>query len=172
MTVCIGWIQSVSVCGLKFSLCVDYSVYVLWLQRVKKALLLSYNVHSGKAKVTEEDRKEIRRKLDTNDWYRFYFNSLMYTEYGIQAQLARTFVDDVFAGRLVSTVVCQECGNVSQRLSSCSQWVTKLWLSWSIPFQCSTIHETFLDLSLPIADDKVGAAAIHWFSSSVSHFIM
>lgn len=34
--------------------------------------------------------------------------------YGIQAQLAETFVDDVFSGRLVSTVVCLECGNVSE----------------------------------------------------------
>lgn len=40
-------------------------------------------------------------------------SAVIYTVYGIQAQLARTFVDDVFAGRLVSTVVCQECGNVS-----------------------------------------------------------
>ena len=34
-----------------------------FVQRVKKALLLSYNVESGKAKVTEEDRREIRCKL-------------------------------------------------------------------------------------------------------------
>jgi hypothetical protein len=37
-------------------------VYVV-LQRIKKALLLSYQVNSGKAKVTEEDRREIRCKL-------------------------------------------------------------------------------------------------------------
>ena len=38
------------------------SMYIV-LQRIKKALLLSYNVSSGKAKVTEEDRKEIRCEL-------------------------------------------------------------------------------------------------------------
>lgn len=32
------------------------------LQRIKKALLLSYHVDCGKAKVTEVDRKEIRSK--------------------------------------------------------------------------------------------------------------
>ena len=38
---------------------------------------------------------------------------VLFTVYGIQAQLAETFVDDVFGGRLMSTVVCLECGNVS-----------------------------------------------------------
>ena len=33
--------------------------------------------------------------------------------YGIQATLAPTFVEDVFGGKLVSTVTCQECETVS-----------------------------------------------------------
>ena len=41
------------------------------------------------------------------------FSSVVhFVVYGIQVQLAETFVDDVFGGRLVSTVVCLECGNV------------------------------------------------------------
>ena len=87
------------------------------LQRIKKALLLSYNVSSGKAKVTEEDRKEIRCELTRPhvEYFQleFLFSSVVhFVVYGIQAQLAETFVDNVFGGRLVSTVVCLECGNV------------------------------------------------------------
>ena len=39
--------------------------------------------------------------------------SAVYTAYGHEAALARTFVDDVFGGVLVSTVKCNECNSVS-----------------------------------------------------------
>ena len=84
------------------------------LQRIKKALLLTYKVNSGKAKVTEEDRREIRcRSIPCYCSVFSYNTGVFFTVYGIQAQLAETFVDDVFGGRLMSTVVCLECGNVS-----------------------------------------------------------
>ena len=37
-----------------------WCVFIIIIQRIKKALLLSYNVSSGNAQVTEEDRREIR----------------------------------------------------------------------------------------------------------------
>ena len=37
----------------------------------------------------------------------------VYTAYGHEAALARTFVDDIFGGVLVSTVTCNECNSVS-----------------------------------------------------------
>lgn len=33
--------------------------------------------------------------------------------YGMQSLMARTFVDEVFGGMLVSTVTCDVCGSVS-----------------------------------------------------------
>ena len=38
---------------------------------------------------------------------------LLHAEYGMQALMSRTFVDEVFGGLLVSTVKCDVCGNVS-----------------------------------------------------------
>ena len=52
MTECVCW---EGVCGI---------VVLTGPQRIKKALLLSYNVESGKAKVTESDRRDI--KSETN----------------------------------------------------------------------------------------------------------
>lgn len=43
----------------------------------------------------------------------------------------QTFVDSVFGGQLASTVVCQECGDVS------------------------VVYEPFLDLSLPLRNESV-----------------
>jgi len=37
----------------------------------------------------------------------------VYIAYGHEAALARTFVDDIFGGVLVSTVMCNECNSVS-----------------------------------------------------------
>ena len=84
------------------------------LQRIKKALLLTYKVNSGNAKVTEEDRREIRCRSIPHYRSVLSYTGVFFTVYGIQAQLAETFVDDVFGGRLMSTVVCLECGNVSR----------------------------------------------------------
>jgi ubiquitin carboxyl-terminal hydrolase 16/45 len=49
--------------------------------------------------------------------------------YGQQAK--HTFVDSVFGGHLISTVQCEECREISQ------------------------IFEPFLDLSLPVTEEKV-----------------
>ncbi|CAI8048685.1 Ubiquitin carboxyl-terminal hydrolase 16, partial [Geodia barretti] len=51
-----------------------------------------------------------------------------------------TYVDEVFGGVLVSTISCAECRN------------------------CSTIHENYLDLSLPVPRDETsrGGEGSHW----------
>ena len=41
------------------------------------------------------------------------------TAYGMQAMMARTFVDDVFGGVLVSTVTCDVCYHVSALVHVC-----------------------------------------------------
>ena len=42
-----------------------------------------------------------------------FYISAVYTAYGHKADFARTFVDDIFGGVLVSTVKCNECHSVS-----------------------------------------------------------
>ena len=54
-----------------------------------------------------------------NSTSKFCDTDLFTTVYGTQAQLTNTFVDDIFAGRLISTVVCQDCGNVSLSVTQC-----------------------------------------------------
>ena len=38
----------------------------------------------------------------------------MYIAFGREADQTRTVVDQVFGGKLLSTVICSECGSVSQ----------------------------------------------------------
>jgi hypothetical protein len=55
-------------------------------------------------------------------WKILYVCVLLFppTAYGMQALTARTFVDEVFGGTLVSTVKCADCASVSDDLSSVS----------------------------------------------------
>ncbi|XP_045051146.2 ubiquitin carboxyl-terminal hydrolase 16 isoform X3 [Desmodus rotundus] len=50
---------------------------------------------------------------------------------------APSFVDRIFGGELTSTIMCEECGTVS------------------------LVHESFLDLSLPVLDDQSGKKSIN-----------
>ncbi|XP_036885579.1 ubiquitin carboxyl-terminal hydrolase 16 isoform X2 [Sturnira hondurensis] len=50
---------------------------------------------------------------------------------------APSFVDRIFGGELTSTIMCDECGTVS------------------------LVHESFLDLSLPVLDDQSGKKSIN-----------
>lgn len=55
---------------------------------------------------------------------------------GYGAQVKHTFVDSVFGGLFISTVQCEECKMPSQ------------------------IFEPFLDVSLPVTEEKVGITSI------------
>ena len=56
----------------------------------------------------------------------------VYIAYGHEAALARTFVDDIFGGVLVSTVTCNECNSVSlvTALYGCNMHLEKLYFSF------------------------------------------
>ncbi|XP_065907236.1 uncharacterized protein [Dysidea avara] len=79
------------------------------IERVKRAVLLSFGVgkDAKQSKFTSEDRMAIKG-------------------FGRSADNISTFVDEVFAGSLVSTVICHQCHTPSQMI------------------------EKFFDLSLPI----------------------
>ena len=92
--------------------------YLLVLQRIKRAILTSFDVAkkdpTGK-KITDKDREDIKGLfvLQHNVIFFLLTGTAVYTAYGHEAALARTFVDDVFGGVLVSTVKCNECNSVS-----------------------------------------------------------
>jgi len=68
------------------------------INRIKRAILASFSVGrkdpNSSKKLTDKDREDIKA-------------------YGHEADLAPTFVDEVFGGVLVSTVLCKECSCVS-----------------------------------------------------------
>ena len=97
------------------------------LQRIKRAILTSFDVEkknpTGK-KITDKDREDIKGVFvcytctcDNLIFPPTYWNCIIvcavYTAYGHEAAFAHTFVDDIFGGVLVSTVMCNECNSVS-----------------------------------------------------------
>ncbi|XP_003384106.2 PREDICTED: ubiquitin carboxyl-terminal hydrolase 16-like [Amphimedon queenslandica] len=92
------------------------------IQRRKVAILKSYGVCKKPDKVktlTDDDKKAIKL-------------------YGMQASMMDTYLEDVFGGKLTSSITCHSCQT------------------------CTDMQEDILDLSLPIPSDKV----LHRFPKS------
>ena len=104
---------------------------LLWLQRIKRSILTAYGVGNNvkKVQLTNEDRvaiKGIYNYLNTKVIIKYIYMIMciqtlstisVAIAFGRYAENASTFVDDVFAGTLVSSVICHRCHTVCHIVS-------------------------------------------------------